>query len=44
MVLLDEGTNTFTDWFDFEVQCIGLMDTDIHIIFKQCMFVICICT
>jgi len=39
MVLSDDGTNTFKGWFDFKVQYIELMDTDIHLIFKQCMFV-----
>jgi len=39
MVLLDEGTNNFKGWFDFKVQYIELMGTDIHLIFKQCMFV-----
>jgi hypothetical protein len=31
MVLFDEGTNTFKVWFDFRMQYIELMDTDIHL-------------
>jgi hypothetical protein len=38
MVLFYEGTNTFKGWFDFKMQYIELMDTDIHLIFKQCIF------
>jgi len=33
-----EGTNTFKGRFDFKMEYIELMDTDIHLIFKQYIF------